>query len=50
MNAGKSLVPSIVFGLWAFGAGAANVSLVDAPNHVGESATVCGVVASAKFA
>jgi DNA/RNA endonuclease YhcR with UshA esterase domain len=36
--------------LWSYSAGAAPVSPEDAQSHVGETATVCGVVASAKFA
>jgi DNA/RNA endonuclease YhcR with UshA esterase domain len=36
--------------LWSYSAGAAPVSPEDAQSHVGETVTVCGVVASAKFA
>jgi hypothetical protein len=36
-------------GLWALPAGAAELSPADAARHVGETATVCGLVASTKF-
>jgi hypothetical protein len=42
-------VASAVCALWASSAGAASVSPADAAKHVGETATVCGVVTSAKF-
>jgi DNA/RNA endonuclease YhcR with UshA esterase domain len=35
--------------LWAVSANAANLTTGEAPSHVGETATVCGVVASAKY-
>jgi hypothetical protein len=50
MNLVKLVAASAVFGLWAISTSAATVSAEDAPRHVGETATVCGVVASAKFA
>ena len=50
MNAEKVITAAAVFGLWAASSNAAPVSLDDAAGHVGETATVCGVVASAKFA
>src|SRR5215469_14175132 len=36
--------------LWASPTNSASVSPEDAPKHVGETTTVCGVVASAKYA
>jgi hypothetical protein len=39
-----------MFGLWAFSTSAATLTPADAASHIGESATICGVVASAKFA
>ena len=50
MNAAKLFVTSAVLGLWALPADAASLSPEDAAGHVGETATVCGMVASAKFA
>ena len=50
MNAARAVVTSTIFCLWAFSTGAATLAPGDAVSHVGESATVCGVVASAKFA
>lgn len=38
-----------MLGLIASSAGAAELGPGDAPRHVGETATVCGVVASAKY-
>jgi hypothetical protein len=35
--------------LWATSVGAANLRPEDAVSHIGETATVCGVVASAEF-
>ena len=49
MNSARLLAASAVVGLWALSAGAANLRPEDAVSHIGESATVCGVVASAKF-
>jgi hypothetical protein len=49
MNSARLLATSVVVGLWACSACAANLHPEDAANHIGESATVCGVVASAKF-
>ena len=43
-------VTSMVFALWAFSTTAATLAPGDAAGHVGEHATVCGMVASAKFA
>lgn len=50
MNRAKLFTALAVFGLWAFPAGAAIVSAEGAAARIGETATVCGVVASAKFA
>jgi hypothetical protein len=49
MNLTRLLAASAVVGLWAFSANAADLRPEDAPSHIGETATVCGVVASAKF-
>jgi DNA/RNA endonuclease YhcR with UshA esterase domain len=43
-------VAAVAFSLWALSAGAASISPADAASHVGETATVCGLVASAKYA
>lgn len=45
----KLIAAVTVFGLCAFPAVAADLSSEDAAHHVGETATVCGVVASGKF-
>jgi len=50
MGLTKRLIVSAVLCLYAFSPSAATVSPEDAASHVGESATVCGIVASAKFA
>ena len=50
MNSAQLFAIGAALGLWALSANAASVSPEDAPKHVGETATVCGVVASAKFA
>jgi DNA/RNA endonuclease YhcR with UshA esterase domain len=44
------LVTSTAFVLWAVGVQAATLSAEEAAKHVGENATVCGVVAAAKYA
>ena len=49
MNRARLLAASAVVGLWALSAGAADLRPEDAVRHVGETATVCGVVASAMF-
>ena len=49
INPAKLLAALAALGLWAFSAGAANLHPEDAVSHIGETATVCGVVASAKF-
>src|SRR5262249_42455825 len=50
MNAGQLFALSAAFGVWASSAGAATMSPEDAAGHFGGTATVCGVVASTKFA
>lgn len=49
MNLTRLLAASAVVGLWAFSANAADLRPEDTPSHIGETATVCGVIASAKF-
>ncbi len=49
MNSATLLAASAVVGLWAPAAGAADLRPEDAAKHIGETATVCGVVVSAKF-
>ena len=49
MNAASVLVASVVLGLWGLPSNAASLNPDDAADHVGQNATVCGVVASAKF-
>jgi DNA/RNA endonuclease YhcR with UshA esterase domain len=50
MKAGKLALALAALGALTVPAFAATVSPEDAASHVGETATVCGVVASAKFA
>jgi DNA/RNA endonuclease YhcR with UshA esterase domain len=50
MTSAKLVVSCAAFGLWSLSAGAATLGPEDAAGHVGETATICGVVASAKFA
>jgi DNA/RNA endonuclease YhcR with UshA esterase domain len=45
----RLLVASATLGSWALSATAAPLSPEDAAGHIGETATVCGVVASAKY-
>ena len=49
MNPARLLAASAVIGLWAFSAVAADLRPEDAVRHIGETATVCDVVASAMF-
>src|SRR6266851_1867429 len=49
MNPARLLLASVIVGSYAFPAGAADLRPEDALSHMGETATVCGVVASAKF-
>ncbi len=46
---GRLVVLAAVLGLGALPAAAADVPAEDAAHHVGETATVCGVVASGKY-
>ena len=46
----RLFIKSIALVVWAIGAHAAPLNPKDAPKHAGESATVCGVVASARYA
>jgi len=48
MRSKELLIASPAFVLWVLPAHAAPVNSEDAAGHVGETATVCGVVASAK--
>jgi hypothetical protein len=50
MNSAKLFGASAVLGLWAFSSSAAPLNPEDAAGHVGETATVCSLVASGKFA
>jgi|SRR5215471_11516522 len=43
------LVTSAAFGLWTFSTIAAPLSPEEAARHIGETATVCGVVVSAEY-
>ena len=49
MSAAKVFAAAAMVGLCWLPAGAAELGAEDAAHHVGETATVCGVVASAKF-
>jgi hypothetical protein len=49
MSPARLLIASAVFGSWAFSAMAAPLNPEDAADHIGETATVCGVVASAEY-
>ena len=49
MNPKTLLIASAVFSLWALPISAAPITPEDAADHLGEMATVCGVVASGKF-
>jgi hypothetical protein len=49
MNPARLLAVSAAIGLSAYSASAADLRPEDAASHIGETATVCGVVASAKF-
>jgi len=43
-------VPAALILLWSFPVGAASITAAEAAKHVGETATVCGQVASTHFA
>jgi hypothetical protein len=47
MNPAMLLAASAVVGLWVTSASAADLRPEDAVRHIGETATVCGLVASA---
>src|SRR6266436_4391859 len=49
MSRARLLAASAVVGLWSFSTMAAPLSPEEAAGHIGETATVCGVVASAKY-
>jgi hypothetical protein len=49
MSPTRLLIASAVFVSWAFSTVAAPLTPEDAVGHIGETATVCGVVASAKY-
>ncbi len=49
INPAKLLAALAALGLWACPVSAANLRCEDAASRIGETATVCGVAASAKF-
>jgi uncharacterized protein YdbL (DUF1318 family) len=49
MRSSRLLAVLSVVGLWASATAAASLNPEDAVGHIGETATVCGVVASAKY-
>lgn len=49
MNPGRLLAALAAVEFWAYAAGAANLRPDEATSHIGETATVCGVVASAEY-
>jgi len=49
MNPTRLLAASAAFGSWTFSTSAAPLSPENAAGHIGETATVCGVVASPKY-
>ena len=49
MNPARLLAASAIVGTLCFAANAANLRPEDASRHIGETGTVCGVVASATF-
>jgi len=46
----RLLIATMAWALWTVGARAATFAPEEAAKHVGETVTVCGVVASAKYA
>lgn len=46
----RSAVIAVLIGLWPVLAHAETISAADAPRYVGQSATVCGIVASTNYA
>src|SRR5215472_7679943 len=49
MNAAKLIPLPVALGLWAVSVNAAPLSPKEATSHIGETATVCGVVVSAEY-
>jgi hypothetical protein len=49
MNGNRVLAASMMLTLWGFPSRAASLSPDDAVHHIGQNATICGVVASTKF-
>jgi hypothetical protein len=49
MSKVRLLTAAIAIGLWALPAGAATLSPDDAAKHIGQTATVCGLVVATKF-
>jgi hypothetical protein len=49
MNPLKLLTAAAAFGLWASSTTAAPLSPEEAKSHIGDTATVCGVVVSAEY-
>ena len=49
MRSSRLLAVLSVVGLWASATAAASLNPEDTAGHIGETATVCGVVASAKY-
>ena len=49
MSPARLLAAAAAVGLWAYSAGAANLRPEDAASHIGETGTVCGVVASTEY-
>jgi hypothetical protein len=49
MNKAALVAAAAAFGFWTFPGSAAPLNPDDAARHIGQNATVCGMVASAKF-
>ena len=49
MHMAKSIIALAVFGFFVTPASAADLQAADAAKHIGETATVCGVMASGKY-
>ncbi len=49
MQTVKLIAVSAIFGLWVVPASAADLQAAEAAKHTGETATVCGLVASGKY-
>ena len=50
MRTARFAITLVIATLWAAGARAASLTAEQAASHVGETATVCGTVASAHYA